>query len=128
MAKRLLAKLELTDENTLKLKIEERSWKFPLNEYMDNLIYWTTDMLGFYYVKKELAQENNSLESLHKLMKKGFAIRFDEMEDFYSIIISKSVSSANFKTAKDKGVTQLLIEAENWATEMLEELEHNNTI
>ena len=61
-------------------------------------------------------------------MKKGFAIRFDEMEDFYSIIISKSVSSANFKTAKDKGVTQLLIEAENWATEMLEELECNNTI
>ena len=127
MQNRMLAKFRVKND-TLKIELDEKKWELKLNEYMSNVFSWTTDLLGLYYVKRELSEKNNELQNLHQLLSQGFSFRLDEAVDSYTLIVSKGTSSISFNSLKEYGVTNLLLEAEDWAAEMLEELDKNNTI
>lgn len=64
-----------------------------------------------------------SLNNLYALLEQGFAIRLDEANNSYILIIRniKLGCSITFSAEKEKGVSAVLKQAEEWATEFVNE-------
>ena len=61
------------------------------------------------------------------IIKKGFTIRIDEMEDHLRFIAYKGQASTSCGVSKEMGISSLLKNAEDFAEEFLEDLKTNTS-
>ena len=96
------------------------------NKKLGDIIKQDLEYIGF--KKEQIIGINQSLQNLKTLItEQGFKLRLDETEKGYKLIANKGVCSASFLANKEQGVENVLQQAEDWAEELLEELNKNTT-
>lgn len=127
MDKKFILKIK-QDEKAKKMTVQtpEGKWKVFHSEYLSDVLSWTLVLLDFDEVKNELLRHSATLDNLHRLIEKGFTLRIDEIDNKYSLIISKGNCSTNFTAKKEQGIAAVLIEAEEWAEVFINDI--NETI
>ena len=83
---------------------------------------------GVEFDETQIANICESLDNLQKLLEEGFKIRIDETEKGYKLIVRKATCSTSFSATKEQGVANVLYQAEDWAEEMLKELDQGHNI
>lgn len=115
-------------ENSLIMNTGEEKWELNYPQYFDDIMLSIFGSMQIEQEELKKLQDNVSFNNLYALIKKGFSIRLDEIENGYQLIVRKGNSAISFTATKRQGVSKVLIEAEEWAETMLEELEKGNNI
>ena len=64
----------------------------------------------------------NEFNNLDALLEKKFIIKIYSIETGYRVVITKDTCSTTFEATKEEGIVEALIQAEDWAEEMLIQL------
>ena len=118
MESKIIYKVKKKDEE--KIEISTKYCKIEVDTY-DNLRK-VLNMIGSKWATP------NKIENLYKLVMQGFNVKLYEAENNYNLIVYKNRSSINFTSSKEQGTAIVLIQAEDWAEEMLKELDQGHNI
>lgn len=127
MEKKLILKLEPDNEKSMKLETEEGKW-VVCYEGARKVMLGILDLIGIDYQEIDKLAETTDLDNLHQLVKQGFTIRIDEIEDELHFIAFKDHASIAFGVSKEQGISSLLKNTEEWAEEFLKEENNTKTI
>ena len=128
MEKKLILKLKLNKEDKSSMILQTELDKFQISdEGMKKFFISVLDLAGVDYKVVDKLAETEDLHNLHLLIKKGFTIRIDEMEDHLRFIAYKGQASTSCGVSKEKGISSLLKNAEDFAEEFLEDLKTNTS-
>ena len=130
MENKLILKLKLNNEDKSSMILQTEQDKFQISDKgMKKFFISVLDLAGVDYKTVDKLAETEDLHNLHLLIKKGFTIRIDEIKDDHLRFMAfKGNASITFGVSKEQGISKVLLEAEDWATEMLEELSHNKSL
>lgn len=124
MDNKLILKLKLYNEKSMILQTEEKKLQIS-DEGMKKFLISVLDLAGIDYREVDNLAETTDLENLHQLIKQGFTIRIDEIEDDLRFIAYKGQASTSCGVSKEMGIARLLLNAEDFAEEFLEDLKSN---
>ena len=128
MEKKLILKLKLNKEDKSSMILQTELDKFQISdEGMKKFFISVLDLAGVDYKVVDKLAETEDLHNLHLLIKKGFTIRIDEMEDHFRFIAHKGQASTSCGVSKEMGISSLLKDAEDFAEEFLEDLKTNTS-
>ena len=131
MASKIVYKVEFDKEtkNAIKIKTEIDTWRVGLKESFSEVMDWGTRMSCYECDSKKLVQAEDKLKNLKTLIVDyGFKLTLSENEKEYTLVVHKPKCSISFSGKKEAGITGLLIQAEEWAEAMLEELNGAKTL
>ena len=120
--KRLIIKIKKENEERFLIKTDCETFKVHSTETMSNILTMICSLLNIQGVNNAVPR---NLDNLQKLVEKGFTIRIDEMEDHLRFIAYKGSASTTCGVSKEKGISSLLKNAEDFAEEFLEDLKTN---
>lgn len=124
MDSKLLLKLKLNKEkkNLLKIKTEYNEYNIYYTEEMEDILVRVLELMSVEEQEIQKLTEVTKLDTLVELVEKGFTIRIDEIKnDRLQFIAFKGGASTTFAVSKESGISSLLIKAEDFAEEFLEE-------
>ena len=124
MVKKLIVKIKKEGKEKFLIRTECEKFKVQRDEKISNILTLICSFLNIQGVNNAVPQ---NLENLHILVEKGFAIRIDEMEDHLRFIAYKGQASTSCGVSKEKGISSLLKNAEDFAEEFLEDLKTNTS-
>ena len=128
MEKKLILKLKLNKEDKSSIILQTELDKFQISdEGMKKFFISVLDLAGVDYKVVDKLAETEDLHNLHLLIKKGFTIRIDEIEDNLRFIAYKGQASTSCGVSKEMGISSLLKNAEDFAEEFLEDLKTNTS-
>ena len=125
MEKKLIVKIKMPVENTNKIQCSNHfnKWEICGDASFSDIVACSFSRYGEYDVFYDLVQDViNRYDNVKELLKHGFTIRIDKTENEYGLIVSKGKCSTSFSVKKDKGIAKLLIQADDWAQTLLEDL------
>ena len=121
MASKLIFKLKSDSEKLMVLQTEQKKFQIS-DDGMRKFFISVLDLAGIDYREVDNLATTTDLSNLHLLIKEGFAIRVDELNDHIRFIASKDQASMSFGVSKEMGISRLLLDAEDFAEELLESL------
>ena len=124
MDNKLILKLKLYNEKNMILQTEQKKFQIS-DEGMKKFLISVLDLAGIDYREVDNLAETTDLENLHQLIKQGFTIRIDEMEDHLRFLAYKGQASTSCGVSKEMGISRLLLNAEDFAETFLEDLKVN---
>ena len=128
MASKLIFKLKSDSEKSMILKTEQNKFQIS-DEGINKFFISVLDLDGIDYKVVDKLDETEDLHNLHLLIKQGFTIRIDEIEnDHLRFIAFKGNASIIFGVSKEMGISRLLINAEDFAKEFLEETNNEKSL
>ena len=127
MQKKLILKLKLYNEKNMILQTEQKKFQIS-DEGMKKFLISSLDLAGIDYREVDNLGETTDLENLHQLIKQGFTIRIDEIGDELRFTAYIDKASTGFIVSKEQGISRLLLNAEDWAETMLEDLNKSNNL
>ena len=128
MEKKLILKAKMSSENPNKIQCVNDCGKLEIGvgATFSDIVACSFNGSGEYDVFCNLVLDAmNRYDNIKELLKRGFTIRIDETETKYSLIVSKGKCSTSFSVEKKDGIVKLLMQAEDWAETMLEDLKTN---
>lgn len=128
MDKKLILKLKLNKEDKSSMIMQTEQDKFQISdEGMKKFFISVLDLAGVDYKVVDKLAETEDLRNLHLLIKKGFTIRIDEVEDHLRFMAFKGNASTSCGVSKSMGISSLLKNAEDFAEEFLKDLNTNTS-
>ena len=118
--KRLIIKIK-KDENE-RFLVQTETFKVHSEETISNILTMICSLLNIQGVNNAVPR---NLENLHELVEKGFTIRVDEVEDHLRFLAYKGQASTSCGVSKEMGISRLLLNAEDFAETLLEDLKVN---
>ena len=128
MEKKLILKLKLNGQRNdlIKVKTQDNECNVYHTKDMDKFL---VDLLKLTSVSKaeiEKLEQVTKLDSVLELINQGFTIRIDEIgDDHLRFMAFKGNASITFGVSKEQGISKVLIEAEDWAHEFVQDLNGN---
>lgn len=104
-----------------KIKTADKTVSVDNAEFLKDIIAWTMLDINSEEYKKIIRCES-VMEDLGHLLEQGFTLKIYENENGFKVVISKGSSAAVFEALKQNGVVDALMQANDWAEEMLIEL------
>lgn len=134
MANNLILKIKKNtsdkgQKDYLMVKTKDKEWFVYYTEYVSTAVGGALMMMDYdYEVSLEFLRLNTVLANLRELIAQDFIIKLDENGKEFGLTISKRNCETRFNVNKKDGIASLFIQAEEWATEMLEEINNNNSL
>lgn len=129
MEKKLVLKLKRDKEIKDLMVLQTQDEKYDIAYFEEGYILLNIfELIGIDFDEIDKIEATTSLNSLVKLISKGFSIRVDESEKGYNLIVSRDKCSMNFTATKEQGFAKVMIDAENWSETLLEEIQNCCTI
>ncbi len=126
MEKKLILKLKLNKEDSSSMIMQVGEEKYNLVFLKgSNVLLGVLDLINIDDEEIDKISEIKDLKNLFELIQKGFTIRIDEMEDHLRFIAYKGNASTSCAVSKEMGISRLLLNAEDFAEEFLEDLKDN---
>lgn len=125
MASKLIYRVEFDKQtkDAIKIKTEIDTWRVCFKEPFSEIMDWGTRMSCYDIDSQKLVQGEDKLRNLkHLIIKHGFKLTLSETEKLYNLVVHKTKCSISFSAEKEDGIPTLLLQAEEWAEVMLEEL------
>ena len=104
-----------------KIKTADKTISVDNAEFLKDIIAWTMLDINSEEYKKIIRCES-VMEDLAHLLEQGFTLKIYENENGFKVVISKGSSAAVFEALKQNGVIDALMQANDWAEQMLIEL------
>lgn len=104
-----------------KIKTADKTISVDNAEFLKDIIAWTMLDINSEEYKKIIRCES-VMEDLAHLLEQGFTLKIYENENEFKVVISKGSSAAVFEASKQNGVVDALMQANDWAEQMLIEL------
>ena len=92
-----------------------------------NVLLGVLDLINIDAEEIDKISEVTDLKNLFELIQKGFTIRVDEVEDHLRFFAYKGQASTSCGVSKEMGISRLLLNAEDFAEELLEDLKTNTS-
>lgn len=140
MANRLIVKLKrcVDDERKLQFISSKSKGKIDFDEILSEIVAFGFMVIEDYDTYQRLMlglggarRIIGDCENLKELIKLGFVVRLDDAEDKYNLFVSKDSNSITFSSPKKLGscgaVCDVLCQAEEWAEELLDEIDNIKT-
>ena len=126
--KQLVMKIKLDPkrEGSIAVKTNLSSWSISYNETLHNIMSWSLSILLDTKELMKMVWAQSTFSNLKELIKQGFVVRIDKNEKGYNLIVSKGKCSIAFNAPEEKGIVNVVLQAEDWAVEMLEQLNCGN--
>lgn len=125
MEKKLILKLKLSNKDRMLIKTSDNTYEVANSETLSNVITMICSLLNIQGVNNAVPR---NLENLQELVKQGFTIRIDELDDHLRFMDFKDKASITFGVSKEMGISRLLHNAEDFAEEFLKEENITKTI
>ena len=122
MEKKLIFKLKRNKEDKDLMLLQTENEKYDIAQFEEGYVLLNIfELLGVDFNEIDKIEEATSLNSLIALINRGFSIRIDSTEQGYILIVSREKCSKSFNA---KEFSKLMIEAENWAQTLIEEIKN----
>ena len=129
MEKKLILKLKLNkeDKSRMIMQVGEENYNLVFLKG-SNVLLGVLDLINVDGEEIDKISEVTDLKNLFELIQKGFTIRIDEMGDELRFTSYIDKASTGFIVSKEQGISKLLLDAEDWAETMLEDLNKCNNL
>lgn len=116
-------------KDAIKIDTNIDNWRADFKDPFGEVMDWVIRSCCYDYESKKLKGDYDKLGFLKTLIVAyGFKLTLKQVERIYRLVIYKNTSSISFETSKENKIETLLLQAEEWAKDMLEELNSSNNI
>ncbi len=121
----LIMKIKYDDKKNglITVKTNVGDWSISKNESLYNIISWSLSILLDTKELMKMVWAQSTFSNLSELIQQDFIVRIDRTKNGYKLIASKGACSISFNSSEEKGIVNVVKQAEDWAAEMLDELD-----